>query len=231
MARKERLRDRDSLWLFPPPFHFLLAEEREEKREKEGCGERRRPQVTFRIISAMPAPGWLRGREGGGCAGVKGKGVCAEVRGWGDRCVHFLCSLLGGSRRWIFTHSLTSSHSTLSLKSVRKLHPRAGMRAAWAECWRVKGRKRNQELVKKPRVDLRGGWNVPSLSRLSVNATSSQTVNTAKVNTSTGSHYFQIQVSQNNSERSFGWSYLLAGVHHQCCRDRSIKLMQLLITP
>lgn len=105
MARKERLRDRDSLWLFPPPFHFLLAEEREEKREKEGCGERRRPQVTFWIISAMPAPGWLRGRKGGGCAGVKGKGVCAEVRGWGDRCVHFLCSLLGGSRRWIFTHS------------------------------------------------------------------------------------------------------------------------------
>lgn len=54
-------------------------------------------------------------------------------------------------------HTLfTSSHSTLSLKSVRKLHPRAGMRAAWAERRRVKAGKRNQELVKKPRHDLRG---------------------------------------------------------------------------
>lgn len=197
MARKERLRDRDSLWLPPPHLSIFFSLKRGKKRgRKRGVAREGGHRWPFGLsVRCPPRADWEGGKEGGR-AGVKGKGVCAEVRGWGERCVHFLCSLLGGSRRWIFTHSLTSSHSTLSLKSVRKLRPRAGVRAAWAECWRVKGRKRNQELVKKPRVDLRGDWNVPSLSRLSVNATSSQTVNTAKVNASTGSHYFLIQVSQ-----------------------------------
>lgn len=99
--------DWDSLWLSPPPLFVLFSLRREGKGVKEGRGERRRPQVTFRIISAMPAPGWMSRAEGAeeGVSGVKGKGVCVEVRGWGDPCVHFLCTLLGGSRRWIFTHS------------------------------------------------------------------------------------------------------------------------------
>lgn len=86
-------------------FLFLIVE------EKEKGGATRRPQVTFWIISLMPGVDeWERKTEG-------------EVKVWKkEQCVHFLSSLLGGSRQWIF-RGLTLLHVALSLQSVWKLHP------------------------------------------------------------------------------------------------------------
>lgn len=90
-----------------------------------GRGERRRPQVTFWIISKMPEVNeWERKRgrdrrreERWGYVGVKGKGVKTGV----------MCSFPLGSAWWLqavdFHRGLTLLHIALSLQSVWKLRP------------------------------------------------------------------------------------------------------------
>lgn len=100
------------------------------RREKEGRGERRRPQVTFWIISSMPgANEWERKREGGrgegggeerwGRVEVKGKGVKGKTAA--------TCSFPLRSAWWLqaldFHRGLTLLHIVLSLQSVWKLRP------------------------------------------------------------------------------------------------------------
>lgn len=98
----------------PSGFFFLFSFSHC-RREKEGRGERRRPQVTFGIISSMPGVNeWEREREEWwGHVGVK-------VKVWKrERCVHFLSGLLGGSRQWILTEPHLVAHCLVSAKCVK----------------------------------------------------------------------------------------------------------------
>lgn len=185
--------DRDSLWLLSPPFfHFLLAEEGRKGREERGAWREREATGDLLDYQCDARPGLnepSRGRERGGYARVKGKGVCVEVRGWGDWCVHFLRSLLGGSRRWIFTQSSplhtppchwkvceNSTHKSGASASERtKEEPEARKEAsAWftgrLKCYFAFSFVRERDQLTNNKHDKR--------------------------NVSTASHYFQFQVSQ-----------------------------------
>lgn len=106
--------DWDSLWL--PPTHptpnptpphtppFSSRWRGKERGWKRGVAREGGHRWPFGLsVRCPPRAEWAERRKGR--VGVKGKGVCVKMRGWGDWCVHFLCSLLGCSRRWIFTHS------------------------------------------------------------------------------------------------------------------------------
>lgn len=94
-GEERKVQDWNSLWLFfffPLSIFFFSPKE---GREKEATGDLLDYQCDAHGLNEP----W---EEGGRGWGVKGKGVGVKRRDW---CVHFLPSLLVGSRRWIFTQA------------------------------------------------------------------------------------------------------------------------------
>lgn len=115
------------------------------RREIEGRGGRRRPQVTFWIINSMPGVN-ERERKGGSRGEWRWGSAGGKVEVWKKKqCFHFLSSLLGGFRQWIFTKAspccALSCHCKVCENSAHNKLKAEGTKARKSKLTRYKAHK------------------------------------------------------------------------------------------